>query len=185
MNTTTAAVTMERYQMFVGGQWVDAHGGRTRDTVDPYSGEAWAVVPEAGIEDVERVVAAARSAFDDGPWPRLSGKERGRLLRRLADLVRENAGALARIETRDNGKLLREMSGQLQVVPDEEQDLVNLLPHRNPLRRRLLNRLGEIRELLCDGRRAINLLERAPHDVGRSLQQVLRRLPNEDAILRI
>jgi aldehyde dehydrogenase (NAD+) len=115
---TTATTRLVQYKMLIGGEWVDAMSGRTRDTVDPYRGEAWASVPDAGANDVDRVVAAARKAFDEGAWPRLSGKERGRLLRRLADLVRENAEKLARIETRDNGKLLREMHGQMLMIPD-------------------------------------------------------------------
>jgi acyl-CoA reductase-like NAD-dependent aldehyde dehydrogenase len=106
------------YRMFVGGAWVDALSGAVRQTVNPFSGDAWATVPDAGREDVDSVVAAARSAFDDGPWPRLSGKDRGRLLHRLADLIRENGDHLARTETKDNGKLLRETSGQMQVLPD-------------------------------------------------------------------
>lgn len=109
---------LARYQMLIGGRWVDALSGRTRESIDPYRGTPWAMVPDAGVPDVDRAVAAARSAFDAGPWTHTAGKERGRLLRRLADLVRANAERLAAIETRDNGKLLREMSGQLAVIPD-------------------------------------------------------------------
>lgn len=109
---------LENYQMFIGGQWTSALSGRTRETIDPYRARPWATVPDAGPEDVDRAVAAARIAFDEGPWPRLSGKERGRLLRGLAALLRENGDRLARTETRDNGKLLRETSGQMQVIPD-------------------------------------------------------------------
>ena len=109
---------LTRYQMFIGGRWVDAASGRTRESLDPFAGKAWAIVPEAGPEDVDAAVAAARAAFDDGPWSRTNGKERMRLLRRLADLIRENADHLAHVETRDNGKLLKEMTGQMQILPD-------------------------------------------------------------------
>jgi (Z)-2-((N-methylformamido)methylene)-5-hydroxybutyrolactone dehydrogenase len=115
---TTGEVGITQYQMYINGQWVDALSGRTRETIDPYREEPWAILPDAGQEDVDRAVAAARTAFDDGPWPRMSGKQRGQYLRRLAELIRRDADDLARIETRDNGKLFRETSGQMQVLPD-------------------------------------------------------------------
>lgn len=63
-------------------------------------------VQEAGEEDVNRAVAAARAAFDDGPWPRMSGRERGAIMYKFADLLQKHAGELAAIETLDNGKPL-------------------------------------------------------------------------------
>jgi aldehyde dehydrogenase (NAD+) len=78
----------------------------------------WATAPEAGPEDVDRAVRAARDAFDSGPWRRMTGTERARLMRRLADLIADNAEPLARVESTDNGKLLREMSGQLRALPE-------------------------------------------------------------------
>jgi acyl-CoA reductase-like NAD-dependent aldehyde dehydrogenase len=63
-------------------------------------------------------VRAARAAFDDGPWPRMPGTERARLMRRLADLIAENAQEIAVVETTDNGKLIREMEGQLRGLAD-------------------------------------------------------------------
>lgn len=115
---TTQVTDFVRYKMFAGGSWVDASSGQMRDTIDPYRGEAWAAVPEGGVEDVNRAVAAARQAFDAGSWPRMSGKERGNFLRRLADLIRRDATRLAHIETRDNGKLLRETSIHMQFIPN-------------------------------------------------------------------
>jgi acyl-CoA reductase-like NAD-dependent aldehyde dehydrogenase len=115
---TTERTGIERYQMFVGGRWVDAVSGQTSETIDPYRGEVWATVPRGETEDVNRAVDAAREAFDEGPWPRISGKDRGHFLRRLAALIRRDATELARIETRDNGKLLRETSGLVQQVSD-------------------------------------------------------------------
>jgi (Z)-2-((N-methylformamido)methylene)-5-hydroxybutyrolactone dehydrogenase len=102
----------------VGGEWVDARSGATFETVDPYTARAWATVPRAGPEDVDAAVAAARAAFDDGPWPRMPARERARLLRRLADLVAERALDIATVEVTDNGKLLREMEQQLRGLPD-------------------------------------------------------------------
>src|SRR6185437_12958976 len=63
-------------------------------------------------------VQAARAAFDTGPWGRLTGKERGRLMRRLAEVIAEHADEVAAVEVTDNGKLIREMAGQLQGLPD-------------------------------------------------------------------
>ena len=106
------------YQMLVGGEWVDARSGETFETVDPYTARPWATLPRAGPEDVDAAVARARRAFDDGPWRRAPGKERARLLRRLAELVEEHALEIATIEVTDNGKLLREMEQQLRGLPD-------------------------------------------------------------------
>jgi aldehyde dehydrogenase (NAD+) len=113
-----AAADPVAYRMFIDNQWVEAASGATRASIDPFRGEAWAEIPDAGAEDVDRAVAAARRAFDEGPWPRLPGRERARALRRLAGLIGREAGRLAEIETRDNGKLLREMGGQLGMIPD-------------------------------------------------------------------
>jgi aldehyde dehydrogenase (NAD+) len=104
--------------MLIGGDWVDAADGSRFDSANPYTGEVWASVPDAGEPDVDRAVRAARAAFDDGPWGRMTGTQRGRLLRRLAELLARDADALARVETRDNGKLLREMSAQCHRLPD-------------------------------------------------------------------
>ena len=109
-----SAVT--EYQMVIGGQSVPAAGGRTLDSVDPATGDTWARIPDATPEDVDRAVAAARAALRDPAWAGLTASARGRLLTDLAALVDEEADALARIETRDNGKLLREMSAQAHAL---------------------------------------------------------------------
>ena len=108
----------QNYKLLVGGEWVDALSGAVFESVDPYTGRAWATAPEAGEEDVGRAVRAARQAFDEGPWGRMSGTDRARLMRRLAELLADNAEELARVECTDNGKLLREMSGQLAALPE-------------------------------------------------------------------
>ena len=109
---------IRNYKMLVGGEWVDARSGKTFESVNPYTGRVWATAPEAGEEDVDRAVRAAREAFDEGPWGRMTGTERARLLRRLAELIADNAESIARVESTDNGKLLREMGGQMKALPE-------------------------------------------------------------------
>ena len=107
--------------MLIGGEWVAARSGETFETVDPFTGRTWATVPRAGPEDVESAVRAARSAFDEGPWRRTTGTERARMMRRLAELVASNAERIAVVESTDNGKLIREMEGQLRGLADYYQ----------------------------------------------------------------
>ncbi|HET8570031.1 MAG TPA: aldehyde dehydrogenase [Candidatus Limnocylindria bacterium] len=107
---------LKRYELFIGGKWTPSGDGRTFDSVDPFKDEVWATLPLAGAGDVDRAVSAAREAFPG--WKAAFGKERGRLLRRLADLIARDAEALAAVETRDNGKLIREMLGQVKALPD-------------------------------------------------------------------
>ena len=102
--------------MLIGGEWVAARSGATFETVDPFTGRAWAEVPRAAAADVGAAVGAARTAFED--WRRTTGNERARLMRRLADLIAENAERIAVVETTDNGKLIREMEGQLRGLAD-------------------------------------------------------------------
>jgi aldehyde dehydrogenase (NAD+) len=103
---------LERYRMTIGGSAVDAVSGATCETENPYTAAPWAVVPDAGSEDVDAAVAAARAALD-GPWGALTGFARAALMHRLGDLISENADRLARLEVNDSGKLYREMIGQL------------------------------------------------------------------------
>ena len=116
----TSQMTSEivEMKMFVGGAWVDGAAGATRESIDPFTAEAWARVPEASGEDVFGAVAAARKAFDDGPWPRMSGRDRARLLRRLASLIEVGADDLVEAEVRDNGKVIREVAGQIRSLPE-------------------------------------------------------------------
>jgi acyl-CoA reductase-like NAD-dependent aldehyde dehydrogenase len=103
--------------MLVNGVRAAARSGATYESTDPFTGRPWARVPDASAADVDDAVTAARAALG-GPWGRLTATQRGKLLRRLGDLIARDAGRLARLETRDNGKLLREMDGQLAGLPD-------------------------------------------------------------------
>jgi aldehyde dehydrogenase (NAD+) len=114
----SSAEQVVSYRMLVGGAWVDARSGRVFENINPFTGRVWSVAPDADAEDVDLAVRAARRAFDDGPWGRMTGTERARLMRRLAGLIADNAERLAAVETTDNGKLIREMLGQLQALPE-------------------------------------------------------------------
>jgi aldehyde dehydrogenase (NAD+) len=91
-------------RMIIDGEAVDAASGRTFVTRNPATEEPICSVAEAGPEDVDRAVRAARKAFDEGPWPKMKASERQRILTRLGDLIMSNADEIARLETMDNGK---------------------------------------------------------------------------------
>ncbi|MHB9849024.1 aldehyde dehydrogenase family protein [Streptomyces krungchingensis] len=92
--------------LFIDGQWVPATAGATRELLDPATGQVATTVAEADEADAERAVAAAHRAFEQGPWPRMSPRERGRVLLRAAELLRERAEEFAELESFDVGKPL-------------------------------------------------------------------------------
>jgi phenylacetaldehyde dehydrogenase len=96
----------QRHQLWIGGEWVDAVEGETFSVENPANGREIAQVARGRSADIERAVAAARAAFETGPWRKVTPSERGRLLWRLADLVEAQAEELAQLETLDNGKPL-------------------------------------------------------------------------------
>jgi acyl-CoA reductase-like NAD-dependent aldehyde dehydrogenase len=107
---------VQTYQLFIDGVWTDPSTGAWFETVEPYSGQAWAMIPRGGEADVERAVQAAYRAFEAPEWAGLTATRRGALLRRLADLIERDAERLGSIEQRDNGKLIAEVSGQVRGV---------------------------------------------------------------------
>ena len=104
------------FAMLIDGEWVTAASGETFACVDPFLEEPWGRVPIAGPEDVDRAVAAARRTFDDGGWPETPPAKRAALLRRLAQLIEQNADALTTRQIRENGKLVTEMRPGADVV---------------------------------------------------------------------
>ncbi|MER8829480.1 aldehyde dehydrogenase [Mesorhizobium sp. M0938] len=97
-----------RYEkLFIGGEWVVPEDGGLLESIDPSTGRPWAVVAYGGKKDIDRAVAAARAAFE-GPWGRMPGHERAALMRRFADLYQKHSAELAIVESRDNGRALRE-----------------------------------------------------------------------------
>src|SRR5688572_14608997 len=102
-----------QYGLQIGGETVPAASGETFETVSPTTNRPVARMAKAGTEDVERAVAAARRAFDEGPWPRLAPLERGRIVQRVAALLRERLEPLARLETTNCGKIIVESRGDV------------------------------------------------------------------------
>jgi phenylacetaldehyde dehydrogenase len=115
MATATQAVRLEdnvtRFvsqtrKMLINGKWVEAASGKTFPTYNPATGEILARVAEGDREDINRAVAAARAAFDSGPWSKMTPSERGKLIWKLADLIEKHTEEFAQIESLDNGKPL-------------------------------------------------------------------------------
>ena len=109
---------LKNYQMFVDGSWIDAAGGGLFESVNPSTGEVWAMIPEANAADVDRAVKAAHHAFTEGPWSRMTATERGQLLRKLGDILVEHSESLGRAETIDTGKLFKETRWQARYIAD-------------------------------------------------------------------
>lgn len=117
MNTfPTSADGLTSFQMWIGGRWCEAASEARFLSIDPFTGRPWASVPDAAAEDVHAAVCAAEDA-QRGAWGATNGFARARLMHRLADLLERDAAELATVETKDNGKLLREMRGQLEYLP--------------------------------------------------------------------
>ena len=106
------------YQTYIDGKWVDAASGKTFETLDPYTGETWALIPECDDTDVNRAVEAAYRAFETGSWPNMTPTMRGKKLRLIGDLIAKHSEHLAGIEVRDNGKLISEMAAQTRYIPE-------------------------------------------------------------------
>jgi aldehyde dehydrogenase (NAD+) len=101
----TDTAVLARYRLYIDGAEVESAAGATFASINPATGEAWAQFEDASADDVDRAVTAAAAAFAQGsPWRSLSATKRGRLMFRLADLIREHAERIAAIEVRENGK---------------------------------------------------------------------------------
>jgi len=109
---------LQAFKNTIDGRLVDATGAATLESFDPYTGLPWASIPRCSAGDVDAAVAAARAAFRAPAWRGLTATARGKLIYRFADLLETEAERLAALETRDNGKLLSEMTAQLRYLPD-------------------------------------------------------------------
>ena len=135
---------VRNYQMLINGEWVASKSNKMFPVYDPSTEEVIAQVPDASADDVNRAVAAAKAAFEDGPWGQSTHQERGRVLFRLADKIRQNLPMLAELECRNSGKpiveaeyditdaatcfeyyggLATKITGQVNPVPDNALSL--------------------------------------------------------------
>ena len=95
---------LKTYQTYIDGKWIDSASGKTFETCDPYTGQPWALIPECDKVDVNQAVDAASRAFERGPWPKMTPSARGKIMRRIAQLIEQHAEHLGQVEVRDNGK---------------------------------------------------------------------------------
>ncbi|PIC57828.1 carnitine dehydratase [Sporosarcina sp. P12(2017)] len=104
--------------MYINGEWVDSVSGEYFNSYNPATGEAWCQVAKGTESDVDHAVQAAHAAFNNPEWSEMTYTERGKLVHKLGSLIAQNIDELAKYETMDNGKLLREMKGQLTYLPE-------------------------------------------------------------------
>src|ERR1700736_3927305 len=102
--SSTANVSVKTYKSYINGQWVPSSTGETFPVYDPSTEAVIAQVASASVPDVDSAVKAARTAFDSGPWPQTTAQDRGRVLFKLAEKIRQNSAMLAELEARNCGK---------------------------------------------------------------------------------
>lgn len=109
---------LKKYKMFINGEWVESSSGEYFPSYNPATAEPWCYVAKGSSEDVDRAVQSAHDAFLHSEWANMTYTERGRLVRKLGELIADKADELAEFESLDNGKLIREMRGQLNYLPE-------------------------------------------------------------------
>ena len=109
---------VETFQLYVDGEFCDAEGAASFESLDPSSGEVWAAMPKASARDTDRAVRAAHKALTDGHWATTTATARGKLLYKLADLLARDADIIAQLETHDTGKVIRETRAVTGYIAD-------------------------------------------------------------------
>ncbi|NLU72695.1 aldehyde dehydrogenase [Streptomyces sp. HNM0575] len=107
-----------RYGLFIDNKQAEPDTDAFVEVTNPATGEVWARVPDASEADVGRAVASARRAFEEGEWPKYRAADRARFLIRFGEAVADHAEELARLQVDENGKLMREMAGQAELMPE-------------------------------------------------------------------
>ena len=126
---------MLKYQMYIGGEFVNAAGDATYLSINPWNTEPFAEVPKASASDAEKAIAATRKAFDDGPWPRMSGAERSALIGKVAERIKERMKDLASLEAQDSGGTITKCGADTHLAQRqmgyfaEQAKLYNAEPH--------------------------------------------------------
>ncbi len=103
---------MEKYKLYINGEWHDSSTGSIFQSINPYTKEAWAEFPQASRKDTEYAIQSARDAFNK-QWKEISGVKRANCMIKLAELIERNVEHLAKVESMDNGKLIRETDKQV------------------------------------------------------------------------
>ncbi len=104
---------VQDYLMWIDGRFVPAESGQTFESINPYSGEPVARVPRGAQADIDKAVAAARRAFDEGPWPRMSGEERARILQAVAEKIEAASRELTTLVVAESGSTVRKAKGEV------------------------------------------------------------------------
>lgn len=117
----------ERIRHYIDGELVDSLDGATFDVLDPVSNEAYVQAASGSAADIDRAVAAAKRAFDEGPWPRMKNRERARILNRIADQVEARDAELAELETFDTGLPITQALGQAQRAAENFRFFADLI----------------------------------------------------------
>jgi len=118
MKTTVASLQSARVGNFIDGEFVEPNSREYAQSYDPTTAQPWYEFAQSNAADVDAAVRSARTALRNPAWRRMTQTERGKLVRKLGELVLANADELAMIECRDNGKLLKEMRAQMRAIPD-------------------------------------------------------------------
>ena len=109
---------MHKYQIYINGQWRDSASGNSFVSLNPYTGESWASIPQCNAADVEAAVDAANTAFENEAWRGLTATARGKMVKKFGQVLLDNAEKLAAIEVRDNGKLYSEALNQCRYMTE-------------------------------------------------------------------
>ena len=118
MKTTVESLQGSRQNLFIHGEFTAPRSGQYTPSYDPTTAQPWYEFAQANAEDVDAAVRSAQAALKKPAWRRITQTDRGKLVRRLGDLVLAHADELAMIECRDNGKLIKEMRAQMRAIPD-------------------------------------------------------------------
>jgi len=110
--------SLPHYQLYIDGTWCEGSNGQIEESINPASGKPWVTFACASADDVDRAVAAAKTALTDSTWRDMTQTNRGKLLYKLADLIEEAAETIGRVETSDSGKLATETISQSRYVAD-------------------------------------------------------------------
>jgi aldehyde dehydrogenase (NAD+) len=112
--TTTKTPKVKDQALFIGGKWLDSASGKTFPAINPATGGTICDVAEGDKADIDLAVKAARQALETGPWKKMDAADRGRLLAKLADAIEKEAPELARLESLNCGKTIRDSLGDMQ-----------------------------------------------------------------------